>query len=301
MSDPSIDHATVEPRRVHNGGWSTDATDPEMVRALARRVIRPVRERARELGWAIGMHGSMERDIDLIAVPWTERAVAPETLANSLRQVLDKLYGVGLEVGPNEAHPKPHGRLCWSFWIRPWTYIDLSIWGPDPRINALGEERDHWKRIAQDRLESANEQLYRARDAERERGQLREVVRRYGDRARMATVETPGLQEVIDAALNPDGAPKSLTLNLTPEDMADLDALRRPSVPTMISALRVDEGDSITLLCDNPEGPPNNAVECCGEWTGWQARRFEGDTLDAAIQAAFDARAAVRPGDGHAG
>ena len=131
----------VEPRKVHNGGYSTDATDPEMVRALARRVIRPLRERAKALGWAIASHGSLERDIDLIAVPWTEGAAEPEALANSLRQVLDKLYGVGLEVGPNEAYPKPHGRLCWSFWIRPWTYIDLSIY-PTPAQAVTGGRDD---------------------------------------------------------------------------------------------------------------------------------------------------------------
>ncbi|WP_300573447.1 hypothetical protein [Phenylobacterium sp.] len=39
---------------------------------------------------------------------------------------------------------------------------------PDPqaRIEALEAERDHWKRIAHDRLVSANEQLARAREAE---------------------------------------------------------------------------------------------------------------------------------------
>ena len=121
----------VEPLKVHNGGYSTDATDPELVKALARRVIRPLRERARELGWAVSIHGSLERDIDLIAVPWTERAHEPDALVNSFRQVLTKLYGIGLEVGPNCEHPKPHGRLCWSFWIRPWTYIDLSVY-PSP-------------------------------------------------------------------------------------------------------------------------------------------------------------------------
>lgn len=122
----------VEPSRAHNGGYSTDATDPEAVKALARRIIRPLRERAKALGYALTVHGSLERDIDLVAVPWTERAHPAEGLANSLRQVLEQLYGVGLEVPPSEKHPKPHGRLCWSFWIRPWTYVDLSIYPPAP-------------------------------------------------------------------------------------------------------------------------------------------------------------------------
>lgn len=122
----------VTPSKVHNGGFSTDATDPEMVEALARRLIRPLRERAKDMGYALATHGSMVRDIDLVAVPWTERAHAPEALANSLKQVLGKLYPIGLEVEPSAdpAKAKPHGRLCWSWWIRPWTYIDLSVYPP---------------------------------------------------------------------------------------------------------------------------------------------------------------------------
>lgn len=120
----------VTPHRIHYGGHTTDATDPEMVKALARRIIRPLRERAKALGYAIGVHGSLERDIDLIAVPWGERAHPPEALATSLKQVLSKLYPVELEVAPGEGAPKPHGRLCWSWWIRPWTYIDLSVFPP---------------------------------------------------------------------------------------------------------------------------------------------------------------------------
>lgn len=50
---------------------------------------------------------------------------------------------------------------------------------------------------------------------EGERDQLREIVRRYGDRERMATAAPPGLQEVIDAAfaaaLNPQATDQAAT------------------------------------------------------------------------------------------
>ena len=134
---------SVIPGRIHNGGHSTDATDPEQVRALARRVLRPLRERAQALGYALATHGSNERDIDLIAVPWTDRAVSTDALVNSFRQVLSKLYPIELEVPPNEAHPKPHGRECWSFWIRPWAYIDLSIMPPRAALSTPPKEDDH--------------------------------------------------------------------------------------------------------------------------------------------------------------
>lgn len=58
----------------------------------------------------------------------------------------------------------------------------------------------------------------------------------------------------------------------------------------LIHELRREEGHSVTILCDNPEGPPNNAVEVCGDWTDWQDRRFEGQTLLDALKAADDAR-----------
>lgn len=117
----------LTPRRHRAGGHTTDGADPEAVEALARRIIRPLRDRAAQLGWAIAEHGSRRRDIDLVAIPWTEKAHPPEILAGSLRQVLNKMYPITLEVLPAEGQPKPHGRQCWSWWIRPWTYVDLSV------------------------------------------------------------------------------------------------------------------------------------------------------------------------------
>lgn len=129
----------LTPHRINYGGFTTDGADPEMVKALARRIIRPLRERAKVLGYAIAVHGSLERDIDLVAVPWTDQARSADGLANSLKQVLGKLYPIGLEVGPSDdpLKMKPHGRLCWSWWIRPWTYIDLSVFPPTAPVAVI--------------------------------------------------------------------------------------------------------------------------------------------------------------------
>lgn len=54
----------------------------------------------------------------------------------------------------------------------------------------------------------------------------------------------------------------------------------------LVDALRAPEGDSVTLLCDNPEGPPNAAVECCGDWTGYNTERFDGEDIMSALDAA---------------
>lgn len=95
----------------------------------------------------------------------------------------------------------------------------------------------------------------------------------------------------------------TMTLNLTPEEMAKLEALltaeqreiaRAVDCMRAIDALRADEGEDVTILCDNPDfnGQPNNAVECCGAWTRWGNRRFVGATLADALHAAMTAKKA---------
>lgn len=108
---------------------------------LFAKLIEPLREKARELGYAIGVHGTLKRDIDLIACPWTSGAVAAEELAEALRVVAEGVTGWAkphpLEVDEHfkrgMPHVKPHGRLAWSFHLTEkfqgggGPYIDLSV------------------------------------------------------------------------------------------------------------------------------------------------------------------------------
>lgn len=78
----------------------------------------------RQLGYAIGVHGSKVKDLDLIAAPWTDEATTPRELVESICYALPGIYGP-----PNE---KPHGRIGWviqptpQWGIDAW-YIDLSV------------------------------------------------------------------------------------------------------------------------------------------------------------------------------
>jgi hypothetical protein len=47
-------------------------------------VVDQVRAIAHRLGWGVGAHGSMARDIDLIAVPWTKEAASTSDLMATL-------------------------------------------------------------------------------------------------------------------------------------------------------------------------------------------------------------------------
>lgn len=122
---------------------------PGVVAELYARHIGPMRERAREFGYALAVHGSLARDIDIVAVPWSEGAASAEELVRALHD----LTGAGWtqSADSNEiiarAHPdgmpaaggtrRPHGRRVWSLYLTlegptPEVYIDLSVM---PRSN----------------------------------------------------------------------------------------------------------------------------------------------------------------------
>lgn len=88
-------------------------------------LVPTIREVARAVGYAIGAHGSLTRDLDLIAAPWTDTAVEAETLVEAIRVAVD---GVVLTTSPApNPERKPHGRRAWSINLGGAAYIDLSV------------------------------------------------------------------------------------------------------------------------------------------------------------------------------
>lgn len=91
------------------------------------RVYTIARKLAWEEGYAIGLHGSFTRDLDLIAVPWAERACEAEHL---IRRIADAT-GLKLRDGVGV---KPHGRRAWTLLFPAFgdpRFVDLSVM---PRI-----------------------------------------------------------------------------------------------------------------------------------------------------------------------
>lgn len=105
--------------------------------SCAATFLDRVRRVARACGYAVAVHGSQrpERDLDLIAAPWTPEAVSADHLVHRLceevglveRQVNTYADPEGPRIEPNPEH-KPWGRIAWSLAGCPdHQYVDLSV------------------------------------------------------------------------------------------------------------------------------------------------------------------------------
>lgn len=102
---------------------------------------------ARSYGYALALHGTLVRDMDLIAVPWTESATDAETLRVALQEHIGACGYADLlrrenpeltedhikqitsreENSNKEPAAKPHGRLAWNLYLYAGAKVDLSI------------------------------------------------------------------------------------------------------------------------------------------------------------------------------
>jgi hypothetical protein len=80
---------------------------------------------AHEHGYAVGVHGSMMRDFDLIAAPWSIDASSSGVLAEAVAKAIGG-YILAENFGDNPM-PKPHGRVGYTIMVGGGAYIDLSV------------------------------------------------------------------------------------------------------------------------------------------------------------------------------
>jgi len=104
-----------------------------------------IKEIGLKYGYNILLHGSINRDLDLIAIPWQE------AIGDKLKMINEICSAIGGDILKEENREKPHGRECWIININrtiktkydgmvsniiecedPQYYIDLSIM---PTIN----------------------------------------------------------------------------------------------------------------------------------------------------------------------
>ena len=102
-------------------------------RRVYHATIDAIRDVAREKGYAIGLHGSLARDIDLIAVPWTDEAATADDLVAAIQATVEEHGPHRIAfISPNSPAEKPHGRRAWSIVTGGGPFIDLSVMPRSP-------------------------------------------------------------------------------------------------------------------------------------------------------------------------
>lgn len=106
---------------------------PSLMPAMYSHRLAEIQQTALECGYAVAIHGSMARDLDVIAVPWYPEAVRAERLVNHLCDVL------GCLVTPDSPAEKPHGRLAFTLLMGGACFMDLSVM---PLTTGISEKDD---------------------------------------------------------------------------------------------------------------------------------------------------------------
>lgn len=87
--------------------------------------VNLIRKLAKEVGYAIGEHGSREADLDVIAAPWTKDAVEPMAL---IEHICAGMVYNGEPAKLRATENKPVGRFAVTIQLNGWfKNIDLSI------------------------------------------------------------------------------------------------------------------------------------------------------------------------------
>lgn len=132
VATPAPDNRRCKPCGSTRGGdicWkcgaSTFTPDPRAGDDPALPPVERIRALAKEVGYAIGVHGSQQRDFDVIAAPWTDSAIGNHALIEHLAK------GLTTENGPAHiisTERKPLGRYAATIqmdgWYKP---LDISV------------------------------------------------------------------------------------------------------------------------------------------------------------------------------
>lgn len=122
-----------EPLKAESKFKWTVCKDADAIEAFFNSRMSAIREAAKGCGYAVGLHGSMRRDLDLIAVPWSEMFLPKGTLAAAIHKAA---CGFAQQEESYSWEQKPNGRVATSFPICSTEelklsngHIDLSIVG----------------------------------------------------------------------------------------------------------------------------------------------------------------------------
>lgn len=84
------------------------------------------RQAAMDCGWALGLHGSLNSDMDIMAMPWVEGATSAEYM---IQHIIDTCFDDSrmLKILKPTKEQKPNGRVSYAVPIFSDFFLDISI------------------------------------------------------------------------------------------------------------------------------------------------------------------------------
>lgn len=88
-----------------------------------------IRSVAIDCGWAVALHGSLARDLDIMAMPWEKDCTTADVLIDTIISRCFTDNAIAQYAKKVDKISKPHGRICYAIPIWNDYYLDISIIG----------------------------------------------------------------------------------------------------------------------------------------------------------------------------
>lgn len=99
-----------------------------------------IRQAALNCGWALGLHGSLANDMDIMAMPWTEEAKSAEEMIQAISDCFTENPFKKEHDIP--CYNKPNNRVVYTISIWADFYLDINVIMPDIKKEILKFEEE---------------------------------------------------------------------------------------------------------------------------------------------------------------
>lgn len=99
--------------------------------AFYAAIWEDIRNAAMDCGWAVALHGSLSRDMDILAMPWIKDCTTAECLIDTIIARCFDNNIVSMLGKRIDKISKPHNRICYAIPIYNDFYLDISIMCPE--------------------------------------------------------------------------------------------------------------------------------------------------------------------------
>lgn len=95
--------------------------------AFYAAVWNDLRQAAMDCGWALGLHGSLNADMDIMAMPWVEDAVPADEMISRIMDCFDFSDDWKTYYPLVDKTSKPNKRVVYTIPIHGDLYLDINI------------------------------------------------------------------------------------------------------------------------------------------------------------------------------